>query len=366
MLHTFARISSRIIAAASAVCFLLWLTGRLCNDRWYVTQYLFWMPTPAVLACMLVASLGLALLARVQHRSPRGVRVRVALWVLNAAVLLSLLAEWNAIRYIVPRTVPPSAQPLRIVAWNPAIDFMDDFAKRVVALHPAIIAITNRPAYTDWVALQDEVGGTRSMARFSHLSLVSRYRILRWGGTRLGITDARKRTTLWTGGGEVSQDKGEALFVELDTREIFGRTLLVWLIDIPSDPNLSRETMFRQAAATLAAFKGPAYTRSSLNLDVEDAPGTAQPGFPAPDVIVGDFNTPRGSHSMAHVTGSMRHAYDLAGRGWCPTWRRDYPLIAIDQCFLAPWLDAAGYSAPDMGAGWHRAQVIDVLAAPAK
>ena len=167
MLHTFARISSRIIAAASAVCFLLWLTGRLCNDRWYVTQYLFWMPTPAVLACMLVASLGLALLARVQHRSPRGVRVRVALWVLNAAVLLSLLAEWNAIRYIVPRTVPPSAQPLRIVAWNPAIDFMDDFAKRVVALHPAIIAITNRPAYTDWVALQDEVGGTRSMARSS-------------------------------------------------------------------------------------------------------------------------------------------------------------------------------------------------------
>jgi hypothetical protein len=365
MLHSCARILARILAASSAACFLLWLTGRLCNDRWHLTQYLYWMPTPLVLACMLLASLCIALLARLLPPARPKVRTRLVLWGLNITVLLSLLAEWNVTRYLLPVEAPSKSSPLRIVAWNPAIDFMDDFATRVVALNPAIIAITNRPAYTDWVALQDQVGGTRSMARFSHVSLVSRYRILRWGGTRLGITDARKRTTRWAGGGEVSQDQGEALFVELDTSAVLGRNLMLWMIDIPSDPNLCRDTVFRQARATLDGFSGPSYTRSPLNLDVRDEPGTTPPGFPAADVMIGDFNTPRGSHSITHVTGTLRHAYDLAGRGWCPTWRRDYPLIAIDQCFLAPWLGAVGYAAPDMGAGWHRAQVIDVLSLPA-
>jgi len=364
MMRKLPGIFALLTAACSVGCFSLWLIGKLVSDRWYLTQYLSWMPTPAVLAAMAVASLGLAILARFNTPAGKGtMRVRWALWVLNAVVLAALLLEWKTWRYIAPVRAPEGMPTFRLMHWNPAVDFMDDFAQRVVAKKPQFIAITNRPAYTDWVALQDQVGGTRSMARFGHLSLVSSCRITRWGGTKLGIKDARKRTTLWAGGGEVSQDQGQAFFAQLDTTATLGRPLTLWIIDIPSDPGLSRDTMFRQAAATLAAYTGRSYTRSVLNLDVEDDAATAKPGFPQPDIIVGDFNTPRGSASITHVTGGLRHAYDLAGRGWCPTWRRDYPLISIDQTFLAPWLNAAHYSGVDMGAGWHRAQITDLYPA---
>lgn len=349
-----------VVLALAACLMLMWGAGRLCNDRWYLTQYLWWMPTPLVAACFLLASLAVALGALVV---PRTRAIRVARWSLHACtatVLLVFAIESHAWRYLRPSPPVDAASSVRVLAWNPAVDYMSDFAQRVAATHPALIAITNRPAYTDWGALQDEVGGSRSMARFAHLSLVSRWRILRWGGTRLAIQGARKRTTLWPGGGEVSQDQGEAFFAELDATPDLGRTLVVWMLDFPSDPELARDANFSTAAATLMGFKGPSYTRSRLNLDVLDEPGSRSDGFPSPDLIVGDFNTPRGSRSIARVTGGMSHAYDLAGRGWAPTWHRRVPFIAIDQTFVAPWLDVIDYSTPDMGAGQHRAQVIDL------
>jgi hypothetical protein len=348
-----------LLVAAAWCTFIMWLVGRIVNDRLHVTQYLFWMPPPFVLAdiaaCLGCASLFNLFLTRSKLRRA-GIR---AGWCAGAIVLTATAVQWNLHRYLL-LAAQPSGATVRVMAWNPATDFIKDFAERVVAEHPRIMAITNRPAYTNWQMLQDEVGGARSMVRYAHLSVVSAYRVLEWGGTRLGVKGAVKRTTLWQGGGEVSQDQGEALYCILDTREVFGRTSVLWMLDLPSDPNLSRDIVFSEADETLRTFQGPRYSRTERNLDQEKLPGADDAGFPSPDLIMGDFNTPRGSHSISRVARGLAHAYDLAGRGWSPTWRRDYPFIAIDQTFVAPWMRVTAYEIKDLGAGWHRTQILDL------
>lgn len=258
------------------------------------------------------------------------------------------------------------AQSLRVLAWNPATDYIDDFAERVATVPADVLAITNRPGHTKWDALRDHVGGARSMARFGRLTIISHFRVVSWGGCTLGIEGARKQTTVWRGGGEVSQDSGEGFFVELDTTARLGRTTTIWIVDIPSDIGLHRDRVFSQASQALREFRGPVFGRSDANLDIakpiapSSAGAGANIGFPSADLIVGDFNTPRGSRSMRRVVGDLDHAYDQVGRGWAATWRRDVPLIAIDQAFVGSWLRTVTYSIRDMGAGSHRAQVIEV------
>ncbi|MEI7657048.1 MAG: endonuclease/exonuclease/phosphatase family protein [Phycisphaerae bacterium] len=349
--------------ALAAVATLLWTVGRLANDRWHATQYLYWIPTPGMVFLLSVLLILVAALSPLLTSKGRLTHARTGLFASLVAVSIVFGAECNLERYLFKMPPQDLTQPsIRLLVWNPAVDRMDDFADRVASQDPQLIAIANRPGRTDWPALQDQVGGSRAIARFAHLSLVSRHRIIRWGGAILGIEGARKRTTFWPGGGEVSQDKGEALFVELDTRALLGRTLVVWLLDFPSDPELSRDANFAAATATLTGFRGRSYTRNPMGLDVEDDPAAVPVGFPPADLIVGDFNTPRGSSSIRRVTGTLRHAYDLAGRGWATTWPRSIPLIAIDHVFVAPWLDVRSYVTRDLGAGGHLAQIVDLAA----
>ncbi len=347
--------------ALAAVATLLWAIGRLANDRWHATQYLFWIPTPGMVLLLALLVLLVAALSPFVVAPGRLRHARTGLFASLVGVSIVFAGECNLERLVLrPSPVDPTQPSLRLLVWNPAVDRMDDFAPRVASQDPQLIAIANRPGRTDWPALQDQVGGSRAIARFAHLSLVSRHRIIRWGGAALGIEGARKRTHLWHGGGEVSQDKGEALFVELDTRAVFGRTLVVWILDLPSDPELSRDANVATAAATIAAFSGRSYTRNPMGLDVEDDPAVTPRGFPPADLIVGDFNTPRGSASIRRLTGDLRHAYDIAGVGWATTWPRTFPLIAIDHAFVAPWLDVRRYATIDLGAGGHLAQVVDL------
>lgn len=367
------------IALLGSVPAWLWLLGRVFNDRWHPAQYCYWLPTHLSLVWLAASACLLTLIfaltpgrARVQATSPVPARQKrsrraYAVAIFWLAVLLMFLwacHEYRLYRYLGNTPTPASTfenpRALRILAWNPAIDYMDDFADRVQLRKADILAITNRPGHTKWEQLRDHVGGARSMARFGRLTIISHYRIVRWGGCALGITGARKRTTLWQGGGEVSQDSGEAFFVELDTTAQLGRTFTLWMIDIPSDLALHRARVFEQAAATLTSFPGPCFGRSDANLDVllplEPGGGNRASAFPPPDLIVGDFNTPRGSRSIRTLVGDLPHAFDAAGRGLAGTWRRDFPLVFIDQTYVARWLTPRWYNIIDMGAGQHRAQ----------
>jgi hypothetical protein len=378
LLHRVATWAAALLMCALLGGVALWSIGRVMNDSFLLTQYCFWMPTPVVFACaaaLLVAITPLiawitgaqsARTGRIGYRGWRGLWFVCALGVVCTGA--SLLFEWRAWRYMLPVRTNPEVPSLRVLAWNPATDYMDDFDQRVTKITFDVFALTNRPGHTKWNVLSEHAGGARSMARFGRLTMISKYRIIRWGGSVLGIQGARKRTTLWNSGplskvaiagGEVSQDQGEAMFIEIDTTPLFGRTSVLWLVDIPSDPQLSRNIMFEQAAATLSAFRGPVFSRTDANMDVTSDITELEAGFPAFDLVMGDFNSPRGSRSIQTLIGSpgVQEAHSQAGVGWNGSWRRDYPVFTIDQMHTGARTKCTEYRVLDMGAGNHRAQV---------
>jgi endonuclease/exonuclease/phosphatase (EEP) superfamily protein YafD len=89
--------------------------------------------------------------------------------------------------------------------------------------------------------------------------------------------------------------------------------------------------------------------------------GGAGPGFPAPDLIVGDFNIPRGSRSLRRLTLGYPHAHSQAGHGHAGTYPRHRQLVHIDHMFVGPRLRAARYETVDPGVGSHRMQVVEVV-----
>ena len=88
--------------------------------------------------------------------------------------------------------------------------------------------------------------------------------------------------------------------------------------------------------------------------------GTATVGFPAPDIVVGDFNIPRSAGSLKALGRGYPSAFDQAGRGYMASYPRVRPIFHIDQTFVAPGLRVFDYRLPDIGAGAHRAQVVDI------
>ncbi len=138
----------------------------------------------------------------------------------------------------------------------------------------------------------------------------------------------------------VGRDMGAA-YVVLDASATLGRTLRVLVVDLPSDPRLSRMSVvstFRQAM-------------------VERGAGDV-------DLVIGDCNITRGSASLAVLAPGMRDAWDEAGRGWGASWPRGLPLFHLDHAFLAPWLMASGYRLVDLRGGDHLAQEVWIEAVP--
>jgi endonuclease/exonuclease/phosphatase (EEP) superfamily protein YafD len=123
--------------------------------------------------------------------------------------------------------------------------------------------------------------------------------------------------------------------------------------------------MAKQAAAAIAAFKGPEYAKGESGVRTQHSAG---PGFPKPDLIMGDFNGPRGSVSQRLIVGDMAEAYDQAGAGYAASWpgrghHAPFPVFHLDHLFLAPYLRATRYDLVKPVYGYHWPQVADVAVA---
>lgn len=365
----------RFISWSLIVCtfasITLWLIGRVINDSVFSLQYVSWVPSVAYMGVAILSiafSWLFALMAqphlpasfapddeapREMMKFPRvGQRTRLCAGVLLLIVSLnSFFFEYGMHRSL---QSAGSAETLRVTFWNAATDFMDDYADRFVSTQATLFALANPAAYCEWEKLRLAAGPTSDARRFGRLAVVSPWKITKWGGTSLNITGAKERRF----GDQSFFDRGVAMFAELDATERFGRPIIVWIVDLPSDIEIPRKRMLSEANAALGAFTGPVLTTGGNGLDEQiEAPR----GFPKPDIILGDFNTPRGSRSLKSLTGDLYHAYDRAGHGLMFTWDRERPLVAIDHIFVNPSFDVVKYESWDLGRGRHLAQIAEIV-----
>jgi endonuclease/exonuclease/phosphatase family metal-dependent hydrolase len=309
----------------------------------------------------LLAGVGLGRWAAGKGRPPaRAANIVLAgLWV--AALAFMFFGEWHGLRYLSPVKTPRDAQSVRVFFWNAQASRTDRFEERLASVAPDVAIVSNAPNNIQWQTVRENLGVTTFSARTARFTIISRYPILRWADTDLNVSGSRPRVAVWKGGGNIGTDTGEGMFVELDTTRMLGRTSLVWVLDLPSDPRIERMQMMYQVAAQLSEFSGRVLARRPDGGDAEEPQGKR--GFPAPDLIVGDCNTPRRSASFDHLAKGMAIAFDQAGRGFAATWPRGLPLLPIDQAFVGARLRAAEYHILDMGTAEHRAEVIELVAA---
>jgi endonuclease/exonuclease/phosphatase (EEP) superfamily protein YafD len=132
--------------------------------------------------------------------------------------------------------------------------------------------------------------------------------------------------------------------VRIDAEEQLGRELVIWALDLPSQPRAWRMKVAEAATARL-------YTEYTSDR------------FAGPGIILGDMNTPRGSASLGLVSLGFPHAFEQSGRGYVATWPRHRSLFHIDHMYIAPGLRAASYETIDMGISEHRAQTAEITTA---
>lgn len=243
---------------------------------------------------------------------------------LAAALLLALVAtvvveQPRLVPFLVRAKNPPVGRTVRLVAWNvmsynggekPVVDGYKEDDPDVVCLlegtyrrgAPGFLRKEFGPQF-EWI-------GTRQMAM----------------GTRLPVREAEElncRTRL------------RIFRARLD---VDGQTLTAMLVDMPSPPRTDTADVYDELAEKLAAETGPL-------------------------VLVGDFNTPRGSWHLGRATDGMRDFYTSSpGTKWLASWRSDLPLYQIDHAFCSEGLVpvAANLRGPD-GSDHYRQSVAFVF-----
>jgi len=375
----------RLWALLGLLILAAWLTGRILTDEHLWSQYLFWMPTlwavgAAALAWFLSWVFGL-LATRMSGdllRPLLGVAV-----ILVAGWMLAI--EWRAYR-IVRLPIDPEKPSVRVAFWNNASKAHLHGAERdFEAVAADISVITNptggpkqRQGLLDTLVRisqpaapeEAEPGAAQSPAgpvpelpppsvhlyrRFG-LVFASTMPILRVGDAWLEESEGADETWRTAGYG------GRASFVELDASEklpALGRPLVVWVIDLPSDPSLHKLEPAGKANAAISGFAGPVLEPDATG--VMRRQGFTGTGFPPPDIVVGDFNTPRGSASLRAVVGAMGSAHDQGGFGPDVTWDQPFAWWAIDLMFVGDGLHAARFDAQLLNHHAHSLIVGDLV-----
>lgn len=365
------RLCAALIWGVAALGLGAWLLGRIVSDRWLWSQFLAWMPSVLVLPGVGTGWLVAAGVNTIAHRATSPARPgpgRLALASIGMWLLLAVYVGVFEYR-LWPRSAPdPQGPRLRVLHWNCSMTPTSDWADRVGREKPDVFVIVPG-AGIDWTLLFNQMGRDASMIFTEGFVIISRVKIVRWMATPLGIEPGEgidPRREHWV---RQYEDPGHALFVELNTAEQLGRSTVLWIVDLPSDPTISRARITEKARQSMLAFTGecrvPAKGPHSI-WNAWEAAEYKDVGFPTPDIIVGDWNIPRGSWSLKTLAGDMDNAYDLAGQGYDATWPRRRPIWQLDNAFVSRRLSTLSYRIADFGTGTHRAQILDVgpLTAP--
>lgn len=381
-----------------------WAIGRLYTDESLWTQYLYWVPTylrvcgtAAALACAWGLRWGARRLLPPARRPHRGA-MRFAVAIVAVMGLHATVVEWRMFASgPEPRVDAAGVPAWRLSYWNVSGAERGPWVSRVLAGEPDLVIIANLWGYKSFLEFRDafkgEKGPTPTVFFDPRFMVATRWPLVRWGATDLRIAPSEEAKKP---GGEdrfFRADPGRAAFIELDVSahpamKSLGRPLVVWIIDLPSDISLPRMRVTRNAASAIASL-GAAPMEYQAGQWVSTG---ARVPFPEPDVIVGDFNIPRGSASLRELVANAVDAYDVAGSGYAATFpsgeqvalsalakdpeRAPFhkrilarllgrPWWKLDHAFVNAGCRVSGYRILDPGSGTHRLQMLDVRAANA-
>lgn len=347
-----------------------WVAGRVLNDSRHWSQYLWWLPTGLV---ALAAWLGFVVSAIAEKLGTRLAGAVVRPFALLAAVGVTLwlgLVEWRAYRFLYGHPPPPD---VTVVYWNmaaasskgaaPLLESLIERAEADVVIYAnpradgssgelAEVARAFAASGDDDEAVPPagpavslSAAGQRRLVRFVGTTIASRYPVIASGSAGLRGIDG---SWFW----RPSETGVEGIgFVTLDATETLGRVLTLWVVDLPSNAAVHRSEIMRAARQAASDWRR-----------VGGAPETEMIGFPKPDVIIGDFNTPAGSDSIGLLVGDARNAYDAVGSGPRATWPRAWPQLAIDLAYVDPAHDIRSWRRLDPGLGHHHAIAVGISA----
>lgn len=363
---------ARLLVAGVLLVLTAWTIGQVLTDQYYPSQYLWWIPTPVVLALCWPMVLSSWLLEKLSMRLG-GYQLRP---VLSAALFGVTVWYFFGVGRLHLLLFPAERGSLRVVYWNLAVDDGADGAGNVVSSLEPDIAIVANPRWDETRAPlldsmrsisareqsdggnlpseETEAGGpggetdgpTTGPTHFlfsNEIAIATRGSIERWGSV-----------TFTAGGINDYEHRGVVLFAEVSG--LAPEPLTVWVVDLPSAPALWRMEVMEMARQAVLSWDGPSFVPRG---DGRWTPEIEETPFPNADLIIGDFNTPRGSKSLETLVGAMANA-SFARRGFGYTWPRERALLAIDHCFVSREFDPVGQRTLDPGMGRHRLVVTDL------
>jgi hypothetical protein len=399
---------ARLLALAALALLAAWCVGRIVNDDTHWGQYLYWLPTLGVVLAAWVLIGVSTLLGWLSLRLGGHLLRPIAVLGAIALTVWMVVGEWRAWSVVRVQHLGPQ---LRIVAWNMANKpHLIEPGQAVLALEPDLAIVANPPFSRDRAEIARALGGlapapevdtttpggtNRSGGSAEHAEpdgpggphplagleaqrdvhfvvlgpgmITSRFPILRVGTTR--AAPLPERDEQW----RTEDFGGSVTFVELDVSArfpAFTRPLVVWLVDAPSDPTLHRARVMERLRAAVDGWTGQGASRplvkTPMGAMVQAADDDAV-RFPEPDVIVGDFNTPRGSRSVRTLVGDLADAHARAGLGPDHSWPMRWPPAGRRSKYLTWMLPRGGWGIDlaFVGRAW-RTVGYDVAAPPAK
>ena len=254
------------------------------RDRWLVVSTLYYATPLLVLAVM---SLGVAVVAAVKKREKMA-------WVAFALALVYggwwHFGTWRD----QAATAPLKAPPLRVMCWNimAAIGGREPIHQRLHELDLDIIGLTEPGVLEklDRYYSQTEFPVYHRSYQADNLLLLTRGEIVRESSGALG------------------GDFGHYQVVEMNVRDT---PLTVVQVDLKSNPLRSRRKAFEDLNAVLARYENQ------------------------PTIVMGDFNTPRGSVWFEEIRHDFHHTFEEAGYGYAASWPTPVSVMMIDHIWAS-------------------------------
>lgn len=287
---------------------LIVLSGWISGDTQSWSMWLSWVPAILLLP---IAVIGLLTAAFVHGRVGR------TLCFLQVVVLLFLGSWVMGSDWGMFRSHTTSEDDLVIVHWNATWSGDQSELERaynaIRAADPDVVVITD-PGKFGWGER-----GQKFLSEWPHQSRSA-------GVLLLSHEDVQEVRPIYRAG----RVKLSYIQIKFD-----GQELPIWVLDLPSDPNLYRWPILQKVMAAAR----------SANL-------------PEPALVLGDLNVPRHSRALSKAFPQMENAFDEAGVGWGCSWPREWPLWQLDQVLVGKSMSSRRYEIINPHVGSHRMQRI--------